>query len=39
MDRTIRSMAILAVGAMLIGLSGPAYAADANPPEFMTYLG
>ena len=32
-------MAILAVGAFALGLPGLAYAADANPPERMTYQG
>ena len=39
MNKTIRCMAILAVGAMVLSLSGPAYAADAKPPELMTYQG
>ena len=39
MNKTIRNMAILAVGAMALGLPGLAHAADANPPERMTYQG
>ena len=39
MNRAIRNMAILAVGAFALGLPGLAYAADANPPELMTYQG
>ena len=39
MDKAIRNILILAVGAMVLGLPGLAYAADANPPELMTYQG
>jgi hypothetical protein len=39
MNRTIGNILILAVGAMVLGLPGLAYAADANPPELMTYQG
>ena len=39
MNKIIRTLAILAVCALALGLPGLAYAADANPPERMTYQG
>ena len=36
MNKAIRNMAILAVGAFALGLPGLAHA---KPPEFMTYQG
>ena len=39
MIKAIRNMAVLAVGAIALGQAEQIYAADANPPERMTYQG
>ena len=39
MSKMIKGMAILVMGAFALGLPGLGYAADANPPERMTYQG
>ena len=39
MNRTIKNVAILAVGAFALGLPGVARAAEPTPPEFITYQG
>ena len=39
MDKTIRKIAILVASAIALGLTGLAHAADASPPERMTYQG
>ena len=39
MNKMRKSMAILAVGAFALGLPGLGRAAEANPPELMTYQG
>ena len=39
MHRTQQLVRFLAIGAMVLGQAGVARAADANPPERMTYQG
>ena len=39
MNKTIRNIAVLVVSAFALGQGGEAWAADANPPERMTYQG
>ena len=39
MNKTIRNIAVLAAVAFALGQVGQIHAADANPPERMTYQG
>ena len=39
MNKTIRNIAVLVVSAIALGQADLARAADANPPERMTYQG